>query len=96
LRGLCITFIFLGIYFELQSPGIGFALVIAIIAALLYFAPLYVEGLAANWEILLFVIGLILIALEIFVVPRVWDNRYIRNFTHVYRPGIKHGEKCWI
>ena len=69
LRGLCITFIFLGIYFELQSPGIGFALVIAIIAALLYFAPLYVEGLAANWEILLFVIGLILIALEIFVVP---------------------------
>ena len=69
LRGLCITFIFLGIYFELQSPGIGFALVISIIAALLYFAPLYVEGLAANWEILIFVIGLILIALEIFVVP---------------------------
>jgi membrane-bound serine protease (ClpP class) len=69
LRGLCITFIFLGIYFELQSPGIGFALVIAIIAALLYFAPLYVEGLAANWEILLFVIGIILIILELFVVP---------------------------
>lgn len=69
LRGLCITFIFLGIYFELQSPGIGFALVIAIIAALLYFAPLYVEGLAANWEILLFVVGIILIFLEIFVVP---------------------------
>ncbi len=69
LRGLCITFIFLGIYFELQTPGIGFALVIAIIAALFYFAPLYVEGLASNWEILLFVIGLILIALEIFVVP---------------------------
>jgi membrane-bound serine protease (ClpP class) len=69
LRGLCITFIFLGIYFELQTPGIGFALLIAIIAALLYFAPLYVEGLAANWEILLFVVGLILIALEIFVVP---------------------------
>ncbi|MFI5171679.1 MAG: nodulation protein NfeD [Chitinophagales bacterium] len=69
LRGLCITFIFLGLYFELQSPGIGFALVISVIAALLYFAPLYVEGLASNWEILLFIIGLILIALEIFVVP---------------------------
>jgi membrane-bound serine protease (ClpP class) len=96
LRGLCITFIFLGIYFELQSPGIGFALVIAIIAALLYFAPLYVEGLAANWEILLFVIGLILIALEIFVVPGFGGNRYIRNFTHIYRTGIKYGEKCWI
>lgn len=69
LRGLCITFIFLGLYFELQTPGIGFALLISIIAALLYFAPLYVEGLADNWEILIFVIGLILIALEIFVVP---------------------------
>ncbi len=69
LRGLCITFIFLGLYFELQTPGIGFALLISIVAALLYFAPLYVEGLAANWEVLVFVAGLILIALEIFVIP---------------------------
>jgi membrane-bound serine protease (ClpP class) len=69
LRGLCLTFIFLGLYFELQSPGIGFALVIAIIAAALYFAPLYIEGLAQNWEVLLFVIGIVLIGLEIFVIP---------------------------
>ncbi|HQU76837.1 MAG: NfeD family protein [Chitinophagales bacterium] len=69
LRGLCITFIFLGIYFELQTPGIGFPLAIAILAALLYFAPLFVEGLAANWEILLFVVGIVLLALEIFVIP---------------------------
>jgi len=53
----------------MQSPGIGFALLVAIVGALLYFSPLYLEGLAANWEILIFVIGLILIALEIFVVP---------------------------
>lgn len=58
-----------GIYFELQSPGIGFPLLAAATAALLYFAPLYLEGLAANWEILLFIIGLVLIGLEIFVVP---------------------------
>jgi membrane-bound serine protease (ClpP class) len=38
-------------------------------AAILYFAPLYIEGLAANWEILIFVIGLILIAFEVFVIP---------------------------
>lgn len=69
LRGLCITFIFLGLYFELQSPGIGFALIISIIAALLYFAPLYIEGLAANWEVLIFIAGLLLIVLEIFVIP---------------------------
>ena len=36
---------------------------------MLYFAPLYIDGLAANWEIILFVIGLILIAFEIFVIP---------------------------
>lgn len=67
--GILIMLILGGIYFEMQSPGIGFALLVAIVAALLYFSPLYLEGLAANWEILLFVIGLILIALEIFVVP---------------------------
>lgn len=69
LRGLCITFIFLGLYFELQSPGIGLPLIVSIIGALFYFAPLYLEGLASNWEILIFVAGLILIVLEIFVVP---------------------------
>lgn len=58
-----------GIYFEMQTPGIGFPLGVAILGAVLYFSPLYLEGLAANWEILIFIIGLILIALEIFVVP---------------------------
>jgi membrane-bound serine protease (ClpP class) len=38
-------------------------------AAILYFAPAYLEGLAENWEILLFVIGLILILLELLVIP---------------------------
>ena len=58
-----------GIYFELQSPGIGFALGIAVLGALLYFAPLYLEGLAENWEILLFVVGLVFVAAEIFAIP---------------------------
>lgn len=67
--GILIMAILGGIYFEMQTPGIGFPLGVAILAAVLYFSPLYLEGLAANWEILLFIIGLILIALEIFVVP---------------------------
>lgn len=67
-QGILIMLIIGGIYFELQSPGIGFALGVAITAAVLYFAPLYIDGLAANWEIILFVVGLILIGLEIFVV----------------------------
>lgn len=68
-QGLLIMLIIGGIYFELQTPGVGFPLIGAIVAAILYFAPLYLEGLAANWEIVLFVIGLILIGLELFVVP---------------------------
>jgi membrane-bound serine protease (ClpP class) len=58
-----------GIYFELQTPGVGFPLAAAVTAAVLFFAPLYLEGLAANWEILLFIVGVILLALEIFVIP---------------------------
>jgi len=58
-----------GIFVEIRTPGIGLPLVTAIVGALLYFAPLYVEQLAVSWEILLFVVGLLLIALEIFVIP---------------------------
>ena len=58
-----------GIFVEIRTPGIGLPLVTAIVGALLYFAPLYVEQLAASWEILLFVVGLILIAMEVFVIP---------------------------
>lgn len=58
-----------GIWFELQTPGVGFPLAAAIIGAVLYFMPLYLEGLADNWEIALFVIGILLLAAEVFVIP---------------------------
>ena len=67
--GILILLIIGGIYFEMQTPGIGFALVVAIIAAALFFAPLYIQGLADNWEIALFVAGIVLILLEVFVIP---------------------------
>ncbi|MBK1441971.1 nodulation protein NfeD [Parapedobacter sp. ISTM3] len=67
--GILMLLIIGGIYFELQTPGIGFALVVAIIAAVLFFAPLYLQGLADNWEIALFIAGLVLILLELFVIP---------------------------
>ncbi|MDR0845210.1 MAG: nodulation protein NfeD [Tannerella sp.] len=69
LQSLLILIIIGGIYFELQTPGVGFPLIASIVAAILYFLPLYVEGLAANWEILLFVFGVILVVLEIVVIP---------------------------
>lgn len=68
-QGILIMMIIGGIYFEMQTPGVGFPLGIAVIGALLYFTPLYIEGLAENWELLLFIAGIILLALEIFVIP---------------------------
>ncbi|MGD2035005.1 MAG: NfeD family protein, partial [Bacteroidales bacterium] len=68
-QSLLILLIIGGIYFELQTPGVGFPLGIAVTAALLYFAPLYIEGLAQNWEILAFILGMGLLALEVFVIP---------------------------
>jgi membrane-bound serine protease (ClpP class) len=69
LQGILIMIIIGGIYFELQSPGIGFPILASIIAAVLYFSPLYLEGMAENWEILLFAAGVLLLGLEIFVIP---------------------------
>jgi membrane-bound serine protease (ClpP class) len=68
-QGFLIILIMAGIYFELSTPGVGLPLVVAVLAAFLYFSPLYLEGLAANWEIMLFVVGVILLLLEIFVIP---------------------------
>ncbi|MGM0565498.1 MAG: NfeD family protein [Bacteroidota bacterium] len=68
-NGILIMIIIGGLYFELQTPGLGFPSAASVIAALLYFAPLYLEGLAANWEILIFIAGVILVAIEIFALP---------------------------
>jgi len=67
--GFLIMLIIAGLYFEFQTPGATFPIIAAATAAILYFAPLYLEGLAANWEIILFIAGLITLAVEIFVLP---------------------------
>ena len=69
LHSILIMVMVLGIYYEIKSPGIGFPSFAAIVAAILYFAPLYFEGLAQNWEIILFVFGVILIIAEVFFIP---------------------------
>lgn len=69
LQSLFLMMIIGGIYFEIQSPGLGFPSVIAVLGAILYFSPLYIHGLAMNWEIVVFILGLILIGVEIFITP---------------------------
>lgn len=67
--GLLILVITGGIFFELQTPGVGFPLAAAGLALILYTIPFYLNGLAENWEIAMFFVGLALIALEVFVIP---------------------------
>ncbi len=69
ISGLLILVIIGGIYFEMQTPGIGFPLFAAIIALVLYLIPYYLNGLAEYWEILTLITGLLLLVAEIFIIP---------------------------
>ena len=69
LQSIFMMMIIGGIFVEIRTPGIGLPLLTAVIGGLLYFAPAYLGHLAEYWEILLFIVGLVLIAMEIFVIP---------------------------
>ena len=69
LQSIFMMMIIGGIFVEIRTPGVGLPLITAIVGALLYFAPGYLGHLVSYWEILLFVVGLLLIGLEIFVIP---------------------------
>lgn len=68
-RAILIMLIIGGIWFELQAPGIGLPSLVSLVAAIFFFAPLYMDGLAQYWEIILFVVGFVLLFLEVFVIP---------------------------
>ena len=57
-----------GLYFELQTPGVGFPGAVALIGIALFFAPHYLLGLVEAWEIVIFIIGVGLIIVE-FLIP---------------------------
>jgi membrane-bound serine protease (ClpP class) len=58
-----------GIFAEIKSPGFGFPVIIGVISLLLFFGSSYILQLASFINILLFIIGIILLLLEIFVIP---------------------------
>ena len=60
---------FFGLMAEIKSPGWGIAGTTALIALTLFFGSSYILQLASILEILLFVIGLVLLLTEIFVIP---------------------------
>lgn len=69
LKGLLIIIGLAGIVIECITPGFGVPGIIGIISLSLAFTMGYIAETTAIWEILLFIVGLILLALEIFVIP---------------------------
>lgn len=69
LASILMLFMLGGLYFELQSPGVGFPGAVAMVAAVLFFTPHFILGLASVWELLFILAGVALIVIEIFVLP---------------------------
>jgi membrane-bound serine protease (ClpP class) len=66
---ILLLLLFAGIFFELKTAGMGKGGIVALLAAFLFFVPHYVHGLAESWEVAVFILGILLVALEIFVIP---------------------------
>ncbi len=59
----------IGIYTEIKTPGWGLAGTAGLIALGLFFGAGYILELASIIEIILFIIGLVLLIVEIFIIP---------------------------
>jgi membrane-bound serine protease (ClpP class) len=69
LSSLLLSLGFLGILFELKIPGWGISGTLGLLALALFFWGHYLIGLA-NWtEIILFLAGVALLAIEVFLIP---------------------------
>jgi membrane-bound serine protease (ClpP class) len=59
----------LGVYIEFKTPGFGLPGIVGIVAFALYFLGGYIAGLSGMEWVLGFIVGLVLVALELFVFP---------------------------
>ena len=67
--GILVMLAMLGIYMELGSPGLGLPGLVALICVVIIIGSKFLIGMA-NWvEIAIFMLGLLLLALEVFVIP---------------------------
>lgn len=59
----------IGVYIEMKTPGFGLPGTVGVVAFALYFTGSYVAGLAGLEWVAIFVVGLVLFILELFVFP---------------------------
>ncbi len=62
---------FLCIYMEMKTPGLGIPGLIGVVCIALFLFGHYIAGLAGSEDVFLVVLGIILIAVEVFVLPGV-------------------------
>ena len=68
-RSILTILMLMGLYSEMQSPGLGLPGGVALAAMLVLLGAPYLTGLANSVEILIILVGLGLIVLEVFVIP---------------------------
>jgi len=66
---LLMTIGMLALWIEFQTPGIGWGAVVGVICLGMFFFGHHIAGLAGHEEMLLFLLGLILLLVEIFALP---------------------------
>ncbi|MBL4700895.1 MAG: hypothetical protein JKX85_06525 [Phycisphaeraceae bacterium] len=69
IRAVLVIALLLGAYTEFQTPGLGIAGAVAVIALILLIGAPFLVGLAEVWHILLIFIGLGLLFTEVFIIP---------------------------
>lgn len=69
LAPLFMTIGMLALWIEFQTPGIGWGALVGVICLGLFFFGHHIAGLAGHEEMLLFLLGLILLLIEIFALP---------------------------
>ncbi|MBU0474578.1 MAG: ATP-dependent Clp protease proteolytic subunit [Bacteroidetes bacterium] len=69
ITSILMMIIMVGLFVEIKTPGWGIAGTASLIALALFFGSGYILEIASVMDILLFIIGVVLLLLEIFVIP---------------------------
>lgn len=69
ITSILMMIIMVGLFVEIKTPGWGIAGTASLIALTLFFGSGYILEIASIMDILLFVIGVVLLLLEIFIIP---------------------------
>lgn len=68
-RGVLVLALLLGAYIEFQSPGVGIAGGVALLALVTLLGAPFLVGLAEVWHVIVFIIGFALLIIELAFVP---------------------------